>query len=225
MVSPTEQRPARPAGRRRRRLALVAGSSLAVVLLAVAAVRLTPHAATAVSSGAPSSGAAAQPAAAAAPTTPGAVQTPDDAATRGSTGAAVGGAERFSISTAHGATVAVPGRPTVLFFMTSTGCGDCVEEAAVLAKLTPRWSDKVAVVGVEMDPDTPTTALDAFSSDLGQLPFPLTVDDGSLVSRFAVQSLDTTVVLDAGGHEVYRDVVPSTSAQLVGAVARAGVQT
>ncbi len=137
--------------------------------------------------------------------------------------AADGPAHRFQLTTAAGAQVSVPSRPTVLFFMTSEGCGECLEEAAVLDRLAKRWGDQVTVVGVEMVPGTPRKHLDTFSEFLGGLTFPLAVDDGALLRRFAVQSLDTTVVLDAGGREVFRDAAPSTEGTLRQAVARAGV--
>jgi thiol-disulfide isomerase/thioredoxin len=149
--------------------------------------------------------------------------TPPVAASTAASAQGAAASHAFSVRTAAGSTVAVPDKPTLLFFMTSEGCGDCLEEAAVLDELTQRWQGQVAVVGVEMVPGTPREYLDAFSDVLSGLSFPLAVDDGALVQRFDVQTLDTTIVLDRKGREVYRDVVPSTEAELLAAVARAGV--
>ncbi len=129
--------------------------------------------------------------------------------------------QQWAIHTADGDTLTLPSKPTVLFFMTSEGCGACMEEAAALNRLTPGWGDAVDVVGVEMVPDTPDNYLQAFSAAVGGLSFRLAVDDGHLVDRFDVQALDTTVVLDRHGREVFRDTVPSDEATLRQAVARA----
>ncbi len=129
--------------------------------------------------------------------------------------------QQWAIHTADGDTLTLPSKPTVLFFMTSEGCGACMEEAAALNRLTPGWGDAVDVVGIEMVPDTPDSYLQAFSAAVGGLSFPLAVDDGHLVDRFDVQALDTTVVLDRHGREVFRDTVPSDEATLRQAVARA----
>jgi thiol-disulfide isomerase/thioredoxin len=126
-----------------------------------------------------------------------------------------------ALSTADVDTLALASRPTVFFFMTSEGCGACLEEAASLNRLAPPWGDAVDVVGVEMVPGTPDSYLEAFSAAVGGLSFPLAVDDGRLVDRFDVQALDTTVVLDRHGREVFRDTVPSYETTLRRAVARA----
>jgi thiol-disulfide isomerase/thioredoxin len=126
-----------------------------------------------------------------------------------------------AISTADVDTLALASKPTVLFFMTSEGCGACMEEAAALNRLAPTWGNAVDVVGVEMVPGTPDSYLQAFSAAVGGLSFPLAVDDGRLVDRFDVQAVDTTVVLDRHGREVFRDAVPSDETTLRQAVARA----
>jgi thiol-disulfide isomerase/thioredoxin len=118
-------------------------------------------------------------------------------------------------------TLALGSKPTVLFFMTSEGCGACLEEAAALNRLAPTWGDAVDVVGIEIVPGTPDSYLQAFSAAVGGVSFPLAVDDGQLVDRFDVQALDTTVVLDRHGREVFRDTVPSDESTLRQAVARA----
>jgi thiol-disulfide isomerase/thioredoxin len=133
--------------------------------------------------------------------------------------------QQWAIHTADGDTLTLPSKPTVLFFMTSEGCGACMEEAAALNRLTPGWGDAVDVVGIEIVPGTPDSYLQAFSAAVGGLSFPLAVDDGQLVDRFDVQALDTTVVLDRDGREVFRDTVPSDEATLRQAVARAQAQT
>ncbi len=126
-----------------------------------------------------------------------------------------------AIPTADVDALTLASKPTVLFFMTSEGCGACLEEAAALNRLAPTWGDAVDVVGVEMVPGTPDSYLQAFSAAVGDLSFPLAVDDGQLVDRFDVQALDTTVVLDRHGREVFRDTVPSDETTLRQAVARA----
>lgn len=196
-------------GRGVRRGALGGGAAVAVLALAVAAVQQQDRAAgPATSTRAQDAVAAGVPAA-----------TPGDAGEAPSTPGA------FRVVTADGGAVTVPGKATVLFFLTSEGCGACLEEAAVLNRLAARWGDRVSVVGVEMVPGTPPAYLEAFSTAAGGLSFPLAVDDGALLRRFSVQTLDTTIVLDATGRQVFRDNVPSTAATLTRAVERAGVRS
>ncbi len=128
----------------------------------------------------------------------------------------------FSVATTDGGTFAVPaGRPTVLFFLTTEGCASCVEEGGTLNAIAERWGDRAAILGVEMVPGTPKEYIDAFAEFMGGLRYPIAVDDGQLVQRFGARTLDTTVVLDAQGREVFRDSFPTDEATLEDALARA----
>lgn len=121
----------------------------------------------------------------------------------------------FSVVTTGGASFAVPaGRPTVLFFMTTEGCASCAEEAGALEAVARRWGDRAAILAVEMVPGTPVEYVDAFAEFMGGLRYPFAVDDGQLVRRFGARALDTTVVLDGQGREVFRDSVPTDEATL-----------
>lgn len=130
--------------------------------------------------------------------------------------------EGFSVATTDGGTFAVPaGRPTVLFFLTTEGCASCIEEGGALNAIAERWGDRAAILGVEMVPGTPTEYIDYFADFMGGLRYPIAIDDGQLVRRFGARTLDTTVVLDGHGREVFRDSVPTDEATLEEALTRA----
>lgn len=128
----------------------------------------------------------------------------------------------FAIATISGEAFRVPaGRPTVLFFMNTEGCGECAEEAGALDSIAEQRPGEVAILAVEMVPGTPRESLEGFSESLGGLDYALAVDDGQLVRRFGARALSTTVVLDGAGREVFRDAVSSDETTLTRALARA----
>lgn len=205
LPEPEDDRP-RPRARRGGWVA-AAVAAIAVVMLAVVATGQNdappaaqpgsgPGAALPSSSASPDAGAAAAPAAVS-----------DDG---------------FSVATTDGGTFAVPaGRPTVLFFLTTEGCASCIEEGGALNAIAERWGDRAAILGVEMVPGTPTEYIEYFAEYMGGLRYPIAVDDGQLVRRFGARTLDTTVVLDGQGREVFRDSVPTDEATLEEALTRA----
>ncbi len=147
---------------------------------------------------------------------------PLDVASSGNAAPVEGSSDGFSVATTSGVSFSVPaGRPTVLFFMTTEGCASCVEEAGALNAVAGRWGDRAAILAIEMVPGTPTEYVDTFAEFMGGLRYPVAVDDGQLVRRFGARTLDTTVVLDGAGREVFRDQVPTDEATLEDALTRA----
>jgi peroxiredoxin len=126
----------------------------------------------------------------------------------------------FHTATTAGSTFALPaGKPAVVFFM-ATGCTD---EIAPLGRLERDFGGRVAVLGVDPDPSDSPAALRALGQRVGESYGFVHDSQGVLAAAFGAQSLDTTVVVDAGGHIVYRDTVPTGEAQLRAAVAKTGL--
>jgi cytochrome c biogenesis protein CcdA len=117
----------------------------------------------------------------------------------------------FVVDTATGSRFTVPaGRPTILLFMTTRGCTDCAVQAQAIDREVQTSGGTFAALGVEMDPAVSRRDLDSFSQVLGGLHYPLAIDrGGSLQHRFQADALSTVIILDAGGHLVWRSVDPT----------------
>ena len=92
------------------------------------------------------------------------------------------------------------GHPTVLLF-TAQGCASCVGEARALQEAAGSRTD-LRLVGVDMDPGDTTQALAAYVQAIGLQSSGLLwmVDgEGSLVRRYGITSLSSTVFLDSSG--------------------------
>jgi hypothetical protein len=60
----------------------------------------------------------------------------------------------FAVGAADGSTLVLPpGRPALLFFMTSQGCDSCIAEAGALDAVKQDAGERVAMVGIELAPD------------------------------------------------------------------------
>jgi hypothetical protein len=125
----------------------------------------------------------------------------------GSVPGAAGG-PMLTVRSVTGAAVRVPdGKPTVLFFFTGE-CGTCYTGAKNLATVLDDTGSRADVVAVELDPSEPAAVLNQFLAAVGNPPFTVVRDDGTLLRRFRVDALGTTVVLDATGRETFRGVDP-----------------
>lgn len=106
-------------------------------------------------------------------------------------------------------------QPTVLLFM-ATGCSSCAAQAAQLRQALASYPG-VQAVGVDIVPQDTPRILGSFldAQDLADAPFLWTIDtDGSLVSRFGVAALDTTVGIDRRGAVSFRNPGPAAATQL-----------
>lgn len=84
------------------------------------------------------------------------------------------------------------------------------------------FGERVAILAVDVDPTEPLPTLTDFAGQAGSR-YAYTRDStASLTPALGVQAMDTTVVLDAAGHIVYRDAVPTDEATLRTALAQAG---
>ena len=90
----------------------------------------------------------------------------------------------------------------VLVNLWATWCGPCVKELPDLARLAA--SGKVRVVTISQDMGDPAKA-SAFIAARGRGHLPGWLDpDNAASSAFGVQTLPTSVLFDAAGHEVWR---------------------
>jgi hypothetical protein len=59
---------------------------------------------------------------------------------------------------------------------------------------------------VSIDPAETEESIEAFNSQAGITePLPTVVDGGDVARRFRVNALETTIILDTNGEEVFRD--------------------
>ena len=108
------------------------------------------------------------------------------------------------------------GKPLVVNVFGSW-CPPCNAEAPDLAKFS-QANPGTQVVGVASE-DTQKAAED-FMVQYG-LTYPLVVDDGSLISEFAISAYPTTIFYNAAGKEVDRLVGASTLDQFNASLAKA----
>lgn len=124
------------------------------------------------------------------------------------------------VTTVDGETVHIgAGKPTALFFM-AAWCTTCLGEAQAWQELIEAGkTEGVSVLAVDVDPSDTREGLQQFRSALTRDPLLWAMDaQGELAKRYHVARLDTTVVLDGAGKEVYRDQVVSTVEQLQAAL-------
>jgi thiol-disulfide isomerase/thioredoxin len=138
------------------------------------------------------------------------------AVSRGSSSASASSFEGQVIKPGAFAVAGYAGKPLVVNVFGSW-CPPCNAEAPDLAKFS-QSNPGAQVVGVASE-DTQKAAED-FMVQYG-LAYPLVVDDGSLISQFAISAYPTTIFFDAKGKEVDRLVGASTVDQFNASLAKA----
>ena len=103
------------------------------------------------------------------------------------------------------------GEATVLFAM-AYWCGTCIPESQALATLQNEMGPQgLVVVPVDIDPTSTPDLLNQFIDYASASNLTFVFDSGgAFVQTFKVRVLDTTIILDAEGNEVYRDQFPTT---------------
>ena len=130
----------------------------------------------------------------------------------------------IGVPTLSGQTFRLPaGRPAVVYFM-AAWCATCKAEAAALTLIQQRDADRVAILAVDVDPSDQPAAIRAFFRAVGADYEVARDPDGWLAVAFAVQALDTTVVVNPAGQVVYRDAFPTSAATLQSALHTAGLR-
>lgn len=133
-------------------------------------------------------------------------------------------ATAFTAATVGGGTFRVPaGKPTVIYFMAGW-CSSCIPEAQALADVAQADAGRVAILAVDADPSDPLSSLENFMRTVGSPDYAFAQDQGGqLVQAFSASTLETTVMLNAGGTVVYRNAVSIDEAALRAALQQAGV--
>lgn len=82
-----------------------------------------------------------------------------------------------------------------------------MEEARTWSELLPAYEDRgLEMVMVSIDPNETRQSIEAFNQQAGiQNPVPTVVNGGDVAQEFGANALETTVILDRNGDEVYRD--------------------
>jgi cytochrome c biogenesis protein CcmG/thiol:disulfide interchange protein DsbE len=124
----------------------------------------------------------------------------------------------FSLASAHG-------HPVVLYFMATT-CGTCVQGSADLARsIQSAHVAGAQAVAIDVNAGDTRSDLASFVQATGvpaSAPVIWGVDAQDRIARaYGVQSLETTVVVDAQGHIAYENPGPVAPAQLAQLVRQA----
>lgn len=103
------------------------------------------------------------------------------------------------------------GSVTVLFAM-SYWCTTCVPEAQALTQLYSDYEDQgLKVVVIDLDPDGTPELLQTFIDQVGDNRLIWAFDtEGDFFHQYNVRALDTTIIVNADGYEVYRDIQPTS---------------
>ena len=114
--------------------------------------------------------------------------------------ASANGVKRIETASVTGEAVTVPStRPTVLYFMASW-CYTCVPQAEAMKELEQEYAGKADFVAVDVTPENTKTQVDQFRELAGAPGYPYVVDrTGELTQKYAVTSLDSTVVVAPDG--------------------------
>jgi thiol-disulfide isomerase/thioredoxin len=107
------------------------------------------------------------------------------------------------------------GRPTVLYFMAGW-CASCVPETQAWGRIKQEVGDRVNVLVISPDPNETEERLLKFKelAKVGDGLLWAMDREGRIARALGVVTLDTTIVLDAQGREVYRDGVPTPYSRL-----------
>ncbi|MBZ0309080.1 MAG: TlpA family protein disulfide reductase, partial [Anaerolineae bacterium] len=99
------------------------------------------------------------------------------------------------------------GEVTILFAM-SYWCTTCVPEAQTLARLYEEYHDKgLKIIVIDLDPGTSPEQLQTFIDLVGDNRLIWAFDsDAIFMNHYNVRALDTTIIVNRDGYEVYRDI-------------------
>lgn len=83
-----------------------------------------------------------------------------------------------------------------------------MEEARTWSEILPAYEDRgLNMLMISIDPFETEQSIEAFNSQAGVAePLPTVLDGGDIAQRFGASALETTIILDRDGEEVFRDV-------------------
>lgn len=82
-----------------------------------------------------------------------------------------------------------------------------MEEARTWSEILPAYEDRgLEMLMISIDPYETEQSIAAFNSRAGVAePLPTVIDGGDIARRFGANALETTIILDRDGEEVFRD--------------------
>jgi hypothetical protein len=91
-----------------------------------------------------------------------------------------------------------------------------MEEARMWSEILPAYEDRrLNMLMVSIDPYETEQSIEAFNAQAGvEEPLPTVIKGGDIARRFGANALETTIILDRNGEEVYRDVTISDAKTL-----------
>ncbi len=91
-----------------------------------------------------------------------------------------------------------------------------MEEARTWSEILPAYEDRgLNMLMVSIDPSETEQSIEAFNNRAGvEDPLPTVINGADLAQQFNVNALDTTIILDRNGEEVYRDATISDAETL-----------
>ncbi len=83
-----------------------------------------------------------------------------------------------------------------------------MEEARTWSEILPAYEDRgLDMLMVSIDPYETEESIGVFNSRAGvEEPLPTVIDGDDIARRFGANALETTVILDRNGEEIFRDV-------------------
>ncbi len=119
----------------------------------------------------------------------------------------------FSVPTLDGGTFTLSeqrGKPAVIFIM-AYWCPTCIPEARALKQIHEEYGGRVSILALDVDPSSSPEQLRGFVEWAGNPTYTFGFDrDNTVVQKYRVRSLDTTIIVDGAGNIVYRDSYPSS---------------
>jgi thiol-disulfide isomerase/thioredoxin len=120
----------------------------------------------------------------------------------------------FALPAVNGETMALHAvdRPVVLNFW-ATWCAPCRAEMPAFQRISQRYGDQVAVIGVNQREES--ARVTSFALEMG-VNYPLLLDqDGSVNQTYQVRALPTTIFIDADGvvQEVFTGIITEGALQ------------
>jgi hypothetical protein len=93
-----------------------------------------------------------------------------------------------------------------------------MEEARTWSEILPAYEDRgLEMLMVSIDPTETEQSIEAFFAQAGvEEALPTVIGGGDIARVFGVSALETTIILDRNGEEVYRDAT-ITDAETLGA--------
>ena len=105
-------------------------------------------------------------------------------------------------------------KPTVMYFV-AAWCFTCIPETQALARIHEEMGDKLNILIFDVDTTENEDDLKRFKDRAGGADHLWVMDEGNRISQaFGVRILDTTIIIDQGGEEAFRDSVPTRHGKL-----------